>query len=230
MNAGARRVQRVYLVLLLNGPHVDGASARVSGLRRCFRKDGQQETARIADLERAALPLRVARLRLERDAGILRPLRYLVDAARRRDRQAHADSLLAVAPLLPIVLVQADLALARAQHHAEQRPFLFPPLVDREAERLVKGDALLQIVDSQGGNDSADLHSFLRCRHDSLLLLRLVSFIRRLAGFARIVKRGRAEGILRGRTSLGGRGRAAPSDGGVNAAYWYGDVAEVRGQ
>src|SRR3954464_10075895 len=85
-------------------------SARVSGLCGCFRKDGQQETAWIADLERAALPLRVARLRLERDAGILRPLRYLVDAARRRDRQAHADSLLAVAPLLPIVLVQADLA------------------------------------------------------------------------------------------------------------------------
>jgi len=49
-----------------------------------------QEIARIADLERAALRLRVARLRLERDAAILRPLRYLVDAPRRRDRQAHA--------------------------------------------------------------------------------------------------------------------------------------------
>jgi hypothetical protein len=41
-------------------------------------------------------------------------------------------------------------------------------------------------------------------------LFRLVSFIRRLAGFARIFKRGRAKGILRGRTSLGGSGRAAP--------------------
>src|SRR4029434_1353343 len=113
----------------------------------------QQETARIVDLERAALPLRVSRLRLERDAGILRPLRYLVDAAWRRDGPADPDPLLAVAPLLPIVLVQADLGPARAQHHAEQRPFLFPPLVDREAERLIKGDALLQIVDSQSGND-----------------------------------------------------------------------------
>jgi hypothetical protein len=72
------------------GLRVDGASARVFGLRRCFRKDGQQDTTRIADLERAAPPLRVARLRLERDAGVLRAVRYLVDAARRRDRQAHA--------------------------------------------------------------------------------------------------------------------------------------------
>jgi len=41
-------------------------------------------------------------------------------------------------------------------------------------------------------------------------LFRLVSFIRRLAGRARIFKRGRAKGLLRGRTSLGGSGRAAP--------------------
>src|SRR4029453_2232009 len=80
--------------------------------------------------------------------------------------------------------------------------------LDREAERLVKGDALLQIVDSQGGNDRADLHSFLRCRHDSLLLFRLVSFLPKLAGRARIFKRGRAKGILRERTSLDGSGRA----------------------
>jgi hypothetical protein len=39
------------------------------------------------------------------------------------------------APLLPIVLVQADLGPARAQHDAEQRPVLLPPLVDPEAER-----------------------------------------------------------------------------------------------
>src|SRR3954462_7821137 len=32
-------------------------SARVSGLCGCFRKDGQQETAWIADLERATFPL-----------------------------------------------------------------------------------------------------------------------------------------------------------------------------
>src|SRR4029434_2954075 len=77
-----------------------GVSARVSGLRRCLRKDGQQETGRIADLERAALPLRVARLRLERDAGVLGPLGDLVDVTRRRrNGQPHADSLLAVAPL-----------------------------------------------------------------------------------------------------------------------------------
>jgi hypothetical protein len=31
-------------------------------LRRCLRKDCQHETARIGDLERAALPLRVVRL------------------------------------------------------------------------------------------------------------------------------------------------------------------------
>src|SRR5918996_3916865 len=85
---------------------VGGVSARVSGLRRCLRKDRQQETARIADLERAALPLRVVRVRLERDAGVPGPLGDLVDVTRRRrDGQAHADSLLPVAPLLPIVLV-----------------------------------------------------------------------------------------------------------------------------
>ncbi len=61
------------------GPHVDGASARVSGLRRCFRKDGQEETARIADLERTDLPLRVVRVRLERDVGVPGPLGDLVD-------------------------------------------------------------------------------------------------------------------------------------------------------
>jgi 5-methyltetrahydrofolate--homocysteine methyltransferase len=44
----------------------------------------------------------------------------------------------------------------------------------REQREIVEGDALLQIVDSQGGNDSADLHSFSRCRHDSLLLFRCV--------------------------------------------------------
>src|SRR5918996_2301359 len=134
------------------------------GLCRCFRKDGQQETARIDDLERPALPLSVLRLRLERDAGALRPPRDLVDVLRRRHGQSHTDSLLAVASLLPIVLVQADLRLARAQHHAEQHPFVFPSFVDRETERFVKGNALLQIVDGDGWNDRADLHSFLRCR------------------------------------------------------------------
>ena len=59
-------------------------------------------------------------------------------------------------PFLPIVLVQADLGLAGTQHHAEQRPFVFPPLLDREAERFVKGHALLQIVDDEAGNDRAD--------------------------------------------------------------------------
>jgi hypothetical protein len=39
-------------------------------------------------------------------------------------------------------------------------------------------------------------------------MFRLVSFIRRLAGRARIFKRGRAKRILRERTSLGGSGRA----------------------
>src|SRR5262245_27475808 len=81
-----------------------------SRLRRCLRKDRQQETTRIADLERAALPLRVVRVGLERDAGVPGPLGDLVDVTRRRrDGQPHADSLLAIAPLLPIVLVQADL-------------------------------------------------------------------------------------------------------------------------
>src|SRR5688572_33014321 len=98
------------------------------------------------------------RLRREREAGILRALRYFVDAAQCREGQAHAESLLTVVPLLPIVLTQADLARARPQRHAEQRPVLFPPLVDREAEGLVKGDALLQIVDRKAGNDRVDLH------------------------------------------------------------------------
>jgi hypothetical protein len=115
----------------------------VSGLRRCLRKD-RQETARIADLERAALRLRVVRVGLKRDAGVPGPVGDLAYVTRhRRDGQAHADLLLAVAPLLPIALVQADLGPARSQHDAEQRPFLSSPLVDREAERLVKGDSLL---------------------------------------------------------------------------------------
>jgi hypothetical protein len=58
---------------------------------------------------------------------------------------------------LPVVLVQTNLVLAGAQHHTEQRPVFFPPLVDREAERFVKGDALLQIVDGEDGNEGADL-------------------------------------------------------------------------
>src|SRR6185436_4198917 len=89
-------------------------------LRGCLRKDRQQKTARIADLERAAVPLGVVRVRREHDAGISGPLGDLVDLARlRRDGQAQTDSLLAVAPLLPIVLVKPDLGLARSQHYAE---------------------------------------------------------------------------------------------------------------
>jgi hypothetical protein len=44
------------------GPITTSVSARESGLRRRLRKDRQQETARIVDLERAALPLRVVRV------------------------------------------------------------------------------------------------------------------------------------------------------------------------
>jgi hypothetical protein len=68
-------------------------------------------------------------------------------------------------------LAQADLALAGTQHHAEKRAVLFPPLLDREAERFVKRDALLQIVDGETGNDRANLQTFLRCCHDTLLVV-----------------------------------------------------------
>src|SRR5262245_44679272 len=85
---------------------------RASGLCRGLGKNGQQETARIADLERPAFPLRVARFGFERDASVLRSLRYFINAARRLDGQTHADSLLAVASFFPIVLVQAEIGRA----------------------------------------------------------------------------------------------------------------------
>src|SRR5687768_18052441 len=79
------------------------AAVPVSGLRRSLRKNRQQKTAWIGDLERTALPLRVVRFRRERDAGVPGPLGNLVDVTRRRlDGQPHADSLLAVASLLPV--------------------------------------------------------------------------------------------------------------------------------
>src|SRR4029453_1375245 len=72
----------------------------------------------------------------------------------------------AVASLLPIVLSQSDLRPAGAHHDAEQRAVVFPSLVDREAERFIERDALLQIVDRQAGNDAGDLQSLLSCCHD----------------------------------------------------------------
>ena len=47
-----------------------------------FRRDGQQEAARIADLERTALPLRVVRFRFERDASVSGPLGDFVEPGR----------------------------------------------------------------------------------------------------------------------------------------------------
>ena len=47
-------------------------------------KDRQQETARIADLERAALPFRVVRIRLERDASVSGPRGDPIDVTWRR--------------------------------------------------------------------------------------------------------------------------------------------------
>jgi hypothetical protein len=41
-----------------------------------------------------------------------------------------------------------------------------------QSRRAASTPRLLQIVDGQSGNDRADLHSVLRCRHDSLLLFR----------------------------------------------------------
>src|SRR5688572_16077261 len=72
-----------------------------------LRTDRPHETAGIGHFERSGLPLGVVRLRLERDAGTLRPPSNLVDVLCRRHEQSHADSLLAIAPLLPIVLAQA---------------------------------------------------------------------------------------------------------------------------
>jgi hypothetical protein len=48
------------------------------------------------------------------------------------------------------------------------------------------------------------------------LLFRLVSFIRRLSGRARIFKRGRAKSILRGRTSLAVARRSVTADAGID--------------
>ena len=51
-----------------------------------------------------------------------------------------------------------------AHHHAEQRSVVFPALVDDETRRVAELDALLQIVDGQGGDNGADLQGLLRCR------------------------------------------------------------------
>src|SRR5215213_6774058 len=136
-----------------------------------FRRDGQQEAARISDLERPALELGVVRLRSEPDARVSGLHRDLVDVLRRGDEQSHADPLFPIASLLPIVLIQTDLAPAGAHHHAEQLPIVFPPFVDHEAERFIEGDALLQIVNGEAGHDRADLQSSLRCRHNNLLVV-----------------------------------------------------------
>ncbi len=50
-----------------------------------------------------------------------------------------------------------NLILAGAQHHSEQFPVIFPSLIDGEAERFVEGEALLQIVHGNAGDDGADL-------------------------------------------------------------------------
>ena len=84
-------------------------------------------------LERAALPLRVVRLRLERDAGIL--LRFAISSTLpgvEIDRRTPVPFLRS-RPFFQSSWFKPISALARAQHHAEQRPVLFPPLVDRES-------------------------------------------------------------------------------------------------
>jgi hypothetical protein len=78
----------------------------------------------------------------------------LIDILQGGDVDAHAEALRAIPPLLPVVLAETDLYVARTQHHAAQLALILPAFVDAEPKALVELHALLEIVRCQAGRDA----------------------------------------------------------------------------
>src|SRR5262245_20264760 len=156
-------------------PMARPASAAASGLA----EEGQVEAVGIVQGERAAPPGLVLRLLGEAEAGGLRPRRERIDVLDRLEPHPDALALLAVAPLLPVVLRQPELAHARLQHHAPQDVPVGPPLAHHEAEDLgVERDALLEIGNGEARRHGAEAQclggvaALAGCRAPSRGLLR----------------------------------------------------------
>src|SRR5262252_6418785 len=120
------------------------------------------EAVRIVDRNAASAPRLVGGLGGECVAAGLDARGERVDVLHRRAPDAHGDAAVAIAPLLPVVLCEADAAHAGLQHDALQRAVLVGvALLGDEAERAgVEADAALDVADGEDWLDRAEAQRF----------------------------------------------------------------------